>query len=368
MLGKRIDLRTEEAERAAEPVRRQLRFERDVWAQIERFREQLQETRQTLRLSPENVQKVVEVALELAHQPPLQETELAGVWPDPVGQRRSCPVFRLPPLRDTWALCLEGIAHPHTGEIRPITFDHDIGRSRDDVVLVHLNHRLVQMSLRLLRAEICARESAKRLNRAAVFLVPNHVLDTPAVIAHARLVIVGGDSQRLHEEIITAGGEIREGRFRRMNVGQITDALDARMPREPSPGMKERLISIWPNIKSSIIQSLEVRMQARSDSLDRVLTDRMEKEVSDLKQIMEELARMIREKLDEPEPAQLEFEFSRQEKDQYRSDRIALQHRLEQIPGEIEQETALVLKRFVDFQARMFPVAVTFLVPERLAH
>ena len=72
MLGKRFDLRTEEAERAAEQVRRQLRFERDVWAQIERFREQLQETRQALRLSPENVQKVVEVALELAHQPPLQ--------------------------------------------------------------------------------------------------------------------------------------------------------------------------------------------------------------------------------------------------------------------------------------------------------
>ena len=109
-------------------------------------------------------------------------------------------------------------------------------------------------------------------------------------------------------------------------------------------------------------------MQARADSLDRVLNERMDKEVSDLKQIMEELARMIREKLDEPEPAQLEFEFSRQEKDQYRSDRIALQYRLEQIPKEIEQETELVLNRFVDFQARMFPVAVTFLVPERLAH
>ena len=102
-----------------------------------------------------------------------------------------------------------------------------------------------------------------------------------------------------------------------MNVGQIADALDARMPREPSPGMKERMTSIWPNIRSSLIQSLEVRMQARADSLDRVLNERMEKEVSDLKQIMEELARMIREKLDEPEPAQLEFEFSTQEKDQY---------------------------------------------------
>jgi hypothetical protein len=46
----------------------------------------------------------------------------------------------------------------------------------------------------------------------------------------------------------------------------------------------------------------------------------------------------------------------------------ALRHRLEQIPAEIEQETALVRSRFADPEARLFPVAVTFLVPERLSH
>ena len=45
-------------------------------------------------------------------------------------------------------------APAHRQEVRPVVFDHASAKGKDDVVLVHLNHRLVQMSLRLLRAEV----------------------------------------------------------------------------------------------------------------------------------------------------------------------------------------------------------------------
>jgi len=61
----------------------------------------------------------------------------------------------MPGFRDVGALH-RGSGHPHTGVRRPITFDHDVARGRDDIVLVHLEHRLVQMCLRLLRAEVWA--------------------------------------------------------------------------------------------------------------------------------------------------------------------------------------------------------------------
>lgn len=38
-------------------------------------------------------------------------------------------------------------------------FDHEAAKGRDDVVLVHLNHQLVQMCLRLLRAEVWSGET-----------------------------------------------------------------------------------------------------------------------------------------------------------------------------------------------------------------
>jgi hypothetical protein len=41
--------------------------------------------------------------------------------------------------------------------------------------------------------------------------------------------------------------------------------------------------------------------------------------------------------------------------------------RLKEIPAEIERETAAIQARYANPQARLFPVAVTFLVPEKLA-
>ncbi len=95
--------------------------------------------------------------------------------------------------------------------LRPIVFDHDVAQGRDDVVLVHLNHRLVQMALRLLRAEVWASAAQRKLHRVTARLARNEALDAPAVVAHARLVVLGGDSQRLHEEILTAGGRCARG-------------------------------------------------------------------------------------------------------------------------------------------------------------
>ena len=46
---------------------------------------------------------------------------------------------------------------------------------------------------------------------------------------------------------------------------------------------------------------------------------------------------------------------------------MSLQSRVKEIPAEIEKETAAIMARYADPQPRMFPVAVTFLVPERMA-
>jgi superfamily II DNA/RNA helicase len=365
MLGRRTRLDTAGAERDAEPVRRMLKFERDLRARVQQLIDQYRYTQKELRLSPENVQAVVEIALELAEQPPLIPTEMEGIWPDPSGKRTSCPVFHLPALKWPWAQCSQGLEHPHTKEVRPIVFDARLVEGRDEVVLAHLNHRLVQMSLRLLREEVWSREGRKRLHRVTARLVPDGVLDTPAMIAHARLVLIGGDHHRLHEEIITAGGLIREGRFARMNVGQVRDALATALPEEPAEEVKERLIELWPKHSASLIQALEARMRDRAAGLQRELAERADKEVRDVAAILTELQKTIQAELDEPAYQQLEL-FSTPEREQFERNRDALRARVKQIPEEIEKETAAVRARFADPQPRLFPVAVTYLVPERI--
>lgn len=368
MLGQRTRLHTEQAEKDAEPVRKMLKFERDLRSQIERLRTQLDDTRRELRLSPDNIQKVVEVALHLAGQPPLIPAKLLGIWPDPAGKRKVCPVFDLPALKGSWQYCAEGLRQPHTGKIRPFVFDHHLADGRDDVVLAHLNHRLVQMSLRLLRAEVWSTEGKKKLNRITARIVPDTALRDPAMIAHARLVVIGGDCHRLHEEIISAGGLLTGGKFNRLNVGQTKDALAAATSDEPSDSMKRILLNLYKEHHEALVKSLEARMRDRTEGLSKFLAERETKESEDIRSILTELKKTIEAELDDTGLQQMTFDgWSEPEREQLERNMNALRSRVMEIPSEIERETAAVKARFADPQPRMFPVAVTFLVPERLA-
>ena len=122
-----------------------LRFEQNVRELSKKHIDQLDETRRDLHLAPANIESVVQIALALARQPQLIPTTLDGV----------SSAFEVPRFADpSWQPCLTGLIHPHTGVQRPITFDPQSAAGRDDVVLAHLNHRLVQRCLRLLRAEV----------------------------------------------------------------------------------------------------------------------------------------------------------------------------------------------------------------------
>lgn len=357
MLGKGYTLKsTDTAEKNSDPVRKMLKFERDLAKQIDSLLEQYRETQRELRLSPANIQEVVEVGLELADQPPLV----------PVERDDGKVVFDLPAFKGSWTSCADGLLHPHTEEVRPITFDPDLSKGRDDVVLVHLNHRLVQMCLRLLRAEVWSVEGRQKMHRIEARVVPDNVLPMPAIIAHGRLVVIGGDSHRLHEELITAGGFIKEGRFNRMNVGQIADAMEAATDEEPTAKVKKQFLKLWESLAPSLQQSLVARTKDRTSGLEKRLSERAEKEATDIAAILNELKTAITNELDDPEYVQLEL-FSDPEKEQLERNKDFLRARVTQIPGEIEQETAAIKARFADPQSRMFPVAVTFLVPKKMA-
>ena len=357
MLGRRTSLDTLKAENEAEPIRKMLKFERDLRKQCEDLKRQHDASRKELRLSPDNIRQVVSVGLTLAGQPALT--------PSKTGDGKLC--FRLPPLKGSWAACAEGLEHPHTKEIRPITFDETVSRERDDVVLVHLNHRLPEMCLRLLRAEVWAEKGRSKLQRVTARVVPNDVLDIPAVIAHARLVVIGGDSFRLHEEIIAAGGFIKDQKWgSRLNVGQTESALLGATANEPSAPVKNKLLELYPTLTSSLASALEARMKQMVEGLQKKLAERADKEAMDIESILTELKKSIEKELNDPEYIQ-GLLFDDPEQERFERNKDAMRARVREIPDEIQRETAAIRERFANPQARMFPVAVTFLVPEKIA-
>lgn len=368
MLGRRTRLDTTRAEQEAEPVRRMLKFDRKLREQLEKLASRLDETKNELSLTPEHIENVVRVGMELAEQPPLIPVEVENIWPDPTGVLKSCPVFRLPALSGSWANCAEGLPHPHTRVVRPIVFDPALAAGRDDVVLAHLNHRLVQMCLRLLRAEIWSLGTqSTHLSRVSTCVVDDSTLTHPVVIAHGRIVVLGGDNHRLHEEIITAGGALIEGRFSRLNVGETKAALAAATDVPAPPAIEARFQALWPKQRDALLTSLEVRRAERTKNLEKNFEELAEKEVNKLRMIMTELQRGIQEHLNAKDDPQLTLDLGGDEPGRQQRDRdlAALRRRLTEIPDEIERESAHIRSRFRNPSARLFPVAVTWLIPRK---
>ena len=113
---------------------------------------------------------------------------------------------------------------------------------------------------------------------------------------------------------------------------------------------------------------MEARSNDRLRNLQNTLEARKLQEIKNISSVLDELTRTIEQELKkEHEPEQLSL-FTEDERTQVRRDNEALKTRLARIPEEKEQEIAAIELRYKNFEARTFPVAVIFLVPESLVN
>jgi hypothetical protein len=277
----------------------------------------------------------------------------------------------VPPLTGSWSRAADGLIDRLTGEQLPVTFDQDVARGRDDVVLAHLGHPLVAMSTRLLRAAVW--NSGTGLNRVTAVLSDDPALETVLVGAFARFVLVGADGIRLHEEVLYAGGWLRdERRFTRLEnltvLGGILDRALAQGAAAPDH-ILSRLSAAWPRVRDSLVASLNWRTGYRQDSLANKLDKRQEDERRRIETGLDRFAATLRTAIqDEPDDGQLALELrDSRELAQARRDRHSWEERLRGLDEVRERELALVDARYRDPTPHLFPVAVVFVVPNREA-
>ena len=107
-------------------------------------------------------------------------------------------------------------------------------------------------------------------------------------------------------------------------------------------------------------------MKQMVDGLQKKLAERADKEANDIESILTELKKSIEAELNDPEYVQ-GLLFDDPEKERFERNKDAMRARAKEIPAEIKRETEAIRARFADPQARMFPVAVTFMIPENMA-
>lgn len=360
MLGKRTSIDTTGAEIKAARARKSLAVERKLQERITQLHKKIVEAKTDFHLSPEIIARAVKVALELAEKPPLKPVSLKGA---PEGK-----VFEVPVLPGSWGRSTAGLEHPHTGVRRPITFDHEVAKGRDDVVLAHLNHRLVQMCLRLLREELWKLDDVKRLHRVTVRSVKDGELDGPAVAVLSRLVVTGGDHHSLHEELTLSGGDLKTTGFSRIaQVGRLEALVDGSTPIDLGAELFATLKERFERHEESIRASVEARSRDRLKFLENTLQRRRDAEIQDIMTVLGDLEKSIEKELNEQAPQDVQLQlWPEEQRNQLRKDMDALRARLKRIPDEKKCEKATIESRYSDPTDRTFPVAVVFLVPASL--
>jgi hypothetical protein len=340
-------------------VREALKMERQLREEADRLRATLAESAQELHSTPPDVERVVRVGLALGRQSPLTPE---------IDERSEARVWRVPPLTGSWSRTTAGLTDRDYGQ-RRISFDASIAASRSDLVLAHLNHPLVAMATRLLRAEVWG---AGNLARAASLLLDDPRLTDPVIAAYSRLVLVGSDGKRLHEELFAAGGWLRGSSFARLGVNELAGILDAALgpdarPKESTNVVRQELATNWPRISGSLDAAINARAREREASLERTLAKRQTDEESRTARLLEAFEQSLRAALSEQATTQqMSFaDLNTDERAQLEQDRSAWQERLAALPGERSAELTAIAKRYESVRVLWFPAAVVHIYPVR---
>jgi superfamily II DNA/RNA helicase len=361
MAGRIVDLDTSEIDSRLASVRKITSFEKKLNEKIRKLHEKLNESTQAFNLAPNRILNAVQTALQLAEKPLLKPVSMPDVPND--------SVFEVPILLGSWEKTTRGLEHPFSGERRPITFDHKIAEGRDDIVLAHLNHRLVQMCLRLLREELWKLDDVKNLHRVTCKVNQGNDMANPVVVVWSRLVITGRDHHTLHEEVIISGGEISERGLERLSTArEVQELVELSSPIAPPADIFSLLQTRFGSAENSLLQAVEGRSKDRLQSINNALDRRKQREIDDITNVLNELRAAIENEIDsENLPKQLELPgMGMDERIQIRKDIDALQKRVQQLPDELKKELASVENRYADIKHRTFPFAVEFIIPKKM--
>jgi len=205
------------------------------------------------------VQRVVTTALALARQPALTP----GPEPD---------TWVVPSLTGSWSRATIGLEHPARPELRrPITFDHDVARDRTDVVLGHLGHPLLRMSLALMRAEVWGTGTTCIASPSATPTRGSAPLSRSCTVGSwSRALRVTGCTSRLIFAGLRLGGERPE----RLGV-EATDAALALAGERPVPAtLRDQLMPGCRRPRRPLRAALQARAGDRARQLTATLAAR----------------------------------------------------------------------------------------------
>ena len=244
-----------------------------------------------MHLTPANARRVMDTALELTGQSPLDAVE--GNYPP--------EVFAIPALGSAWQPALRGLeTRLNPGVLRPVTFDDQVAAGRNDLVFVHLGHALLQRSARILRSALFNADSP--VHRVTAVTVEG--LPQSCVAAVSRLVLVGLGGLRLHEEVFLTGIRIRGRDMSEAKAEEVLDhALDVGDLVLAGPEVRQALTELWNGdgaaLRTRLLAAMEQKATAHQEKVIGALHQRRDTDIARVREIFTAFRVNLRESRDQ---------------------------------------------------------------------
>ena len=178
----------------------------DLKVQIQRLQNRLEASQDWLALREDHFRSAISCALQMMHADPLKPLARGDDWDKPIDRFAFPALDQRQGADPTWAETMDTLRAPRNRDqkpwewrrespIRPVVL-HDTGTMDQDVVHLHLEHRVVRRLLGRFTAQGFVHHD---LSRACL----SHSNDAiPRVILMGRLCLYGPRAARLHEELV----------------------------------------------------------------------------------------------------------------------------------------------------------------------
>jgi superfamily II DNA or RNA helicase len=345
--------------------------------QIDLLRGRINAARQWIALDNDQFRDAISCSLELLGAKPLKST------PTPKGSpgRYSFPDLDARQGSDSsWAPTLDTLrAPPKDGKrnyewrrqssIRPVVFEPPEGID-DDIVQLHLQHRIVQ---RLLSRFLSQGFIHNDLSRACLANTNDAI---PRVVLLGRLSLYGPGAVRLHEEILTVTSRWTEPASRKTPLqpygreaeSKTLELLEASLnPKshvsQISDQVRKRLLDSIRSDVEQLLPHLDQRgAQAKKDA-EKALSERGQIEADAITKILEEQRARVLKELGRTDDQQLLLGFSVDERRQFESNRRYWQRWIANVEGDLQQEPARILDFYKTVSSRVEPIGLAYLWP-----
>jgi len=354
----RADLRSE--------VRSDQERRQRVRERILALRTALRKAQETWRLTPAAMVQVVHEALRLSGR--------YGLLPagDPLLGERGWI------LRDNpWPECAQALTDAKGRRLK-LVFPEALDREdplyrRRDVSLVHLDHPLMKRALGIFRSNLWSRElsAAQSLSRVSYKVVPDSAAGHIHLIAVSRLVAVNTAGHKVHEELVPAGGIIREGEIDWVPPERLEELL-----RAPGtcPGIERdlglALRRFFPAHKRLLEGHIKAVARGRSREVRDLLREKGTHEAREIRGLIDERLKEVRALLDRAmetrEARQLRLDlYPTEMQEQEDRDLRSYERRLEELGRARKRDPEETRERYhVKADAvRAFPVGLLYVLP-----